>query len=627
MIERETDRFRVFSRRTALLAGGKLCLVGVLLGRMHYLQVLQSDQFQMLAEENRINMRLLAPPRGRILDRFGVPLASNRQNFRVLLVPEQTEDVAQTLDRLERHLAIDDYERERILREVARQRHFIPVRVAENLTWEQFAQINVYLPDLPGVQTDVGDSRHYPLGDQTSHVVGYVSSVAEEELTGDPLLELPGFRIGKSGVEKVLDEPLRGTAGNSRVEVNAYGRVIRELVRQDGQPGHDVVLSIDTGLQSFVSRRLSGEAAAAAAIDIHTGEVLALASTPSFDANAFNLGISSKAWNTLLQNPRKPLTNKAVAGQYSPGSAFKMIVAMTAIEAGIAGPGFPWFCNGRMRLGSNVFHCWRWRYGGHGWVNMIQAIEQSCDIYFYEMARRVGVDRIAEMARRFGLGATTGIELTGERAGLVPTKDWKLATIGQPWQGGETLITGIGQGYLLTTPLQLAVMTARMVNGGRAVTPRLVRQVSALEQDPAVLETPSIGVSDAALRVALEGMVGVVNGKRGTARKARLKGELAMGGKTGTVQVKRITKAERARGVKKNKDRPWKDRDHAIFVGYAPVDEPRYATAVVIEHGGSGTVAALATKDIMTEILARDPAGRPAFGILAQRRQADEAEG
>ncbi|MDP6709300.1 MAG: penicillin-binding protein 2 [Alphaproteobacteria bacterium] len=615
-MDRDVDRQKTFTRRTAMLAAGKLSLLGLLMGRMYYLQVVESNQYQILAEENRINLRLLAPPRGRILDRFGVEVARNQQNFRVSLTPEATESVAETLRRLADLLEITEAQVARVLRDVERQRRFMPVTVAENLTWHEFARVNVHLPDLPGVQTDVGRTRQYPFRDRLAHVVGYVAAVAERELTGDPLLELPDFRIGKNGIERAHDLLLRGSAGDSRVEVNAYGRVIRELKRREGQPGQDVALSIDTGLQDFVYRRLAEESASAVVLDVHTGEILAMVSSPSYDPGAFNRGLSVKSWRALRDHPRKPLINKAASGQYPPGSVFKSVVALAALEAGVAGTGHRVFCNGRMRLGNHTFHCWRFKYGGHGWMNMHQAIEQSCDIYFYDIAKRLGVDRIADMARRFGLGEAPGVELAGIRSGLVPTKAWKLALTGKPWQQGETLITGIGQGYLLTTPLQLAVMTARLVNGGLAVEPRLVRALSERPDGEAVA-APSLGISPAALRVVLGGMDAVVNGKRGTARSARLKGEVQMGGKTGTAQVRRITKAERQKGGKLAADTPWEERDHSLFVGYAPVASPRYATAVVIEHGGSGTNAAKVTKDIVTELLKRDPARRAAIGRLA----------
>jgi len=474
-VRRDTGRHKQFSRRAALLGGGQLVLLSALVGRMYYLQVLSRDQYRLLADENRFDLQLLPPPRGRILDRFGVVLAGNRQNYRVLLVAEQTPSVEETLARLGRLIPISEQTRNRVMRELARKRDFVPVPVSENLSWEQFANANVHSPDLPGVQPDIGELRYYPSGQAMAHVVGYVGEVAEEELTGDPLLALPGFRIGKNGVERTHDLALRGKAGNSRVEVNAVGRVIRERQREDGQAGGDVVLSVDAELQRYVSQRLAGESASAVVLDIHSGEVLALVSEPSFDPNAFTGGIKLADWRALIDNPRRPLLNKAVAGQYPPGSTFKIVAAIAALESGVVGPEHRTFCKGWIKLGDATFHCWK--RGGHGWKDMLGAIEESCDVYFYDLAQRLGIDRIAEMARRFGLGQRLGIELPSEQPGLVPGRDWKLALQGVPWQGGETLITGIGQGYLLATPLQLAVMVARLANGGRAVVPRLVRGV------------------------------------------------------------------------------------------------------------------------------------------------------
>jgi len=624
-MDRESGRHKVFSRRAAMLAGGQLSLVAVLVGRMYYLQVIESDQYQMLADENRINMRLLPPLRGLILDRFGREIANNRRNYRVVLVAEQANDIEETIRRLGSVVSINDHQRRKVLREIRRRRQFVPVTVAENLTWEQFSRLNVVLPELPGVQPEVGETRHYPYGSHIAHVIGYVAAVSEKELTGDPVLELPGFRIGKNGIEKVFDEHLRGRAGSLRVEVNAYGRVIRELQRKEGEPGNDVVLTLDAALQDAVARRLGDESAAAVVMDVHSGEVFALVSTPAYDPNAFNIGLSSKGWKELVNHPRAPLINKAVAGMYPPGSTFKMIAALAGLESGAITPDHKVYCNGVTQLGNAKFHCWRYRYGGHGWMDLEQAISESCDLYFYDLAKKVGVDRMAEMARRFGLGSKLGVGLPAERGGLVPTKAWKQAEIGVSWQLGETLITAIGQAYLLTTPLQLATMTARLVNGGYAVSPTLVRARG--ERPAGPVQVPSLGISRHNLDLMRQAMVDVVNGKRGTARQYRLDKDLGMrmGGKTGTAQVRRITKAERQAGGKLAEDTPWQERDHALFVAFGPVEEPRYATALVVEHGRSGTFAAKISKDIMTETLRRDPARQPTIGPLVRSDDADGA--
>jgi len=610
-MDRDTERQKSFTRRVALLGAGQVALFGLLFGRMYFLQVVEREKYAMLADENRISVRLLAPQRGRVLDRFGEELANGRQNYRALIVPEQAESVEETLNRLGEIVDVPEAQRRRILRDVQRQRGFMPVTVAEDLSWEQFARVNASMAELPGVQPDVGQSRFYPQGVNTAHLVGYVSAVAEAELTGDPLLELPGFRIGKDGIERAYDRTLRGSAGNSQIEVNAFGRVIRELRRQDGHPGDDVVLTVDAHLQRAISQRLADESSACVVMDVESGDVLAMVSTPAYDPNAFNRGLSSKAWRSLIDNPRAPLTNKTISGQYPPGSTFKMVVALAALEHGVITPEQTVGCSGSMELGDHHFYCWRWRHGGHGATAMRAAIAQSCDVYFYEVARRLGIDRIAEMANRFGLGQSFGLELRGERTGLVPNSVWKRTALGRAWQQGETLITGIGQGYVLSTPLQLAVMTARLANGRLKVMPQLVR-------DPRGSVSPEpLRVRPEHLKVVQEGMFQVVHGPRGTARDAALSLDVQMAGKTGTSQVKRISKAERQRGVLKNEERPWRERDHGLFVAYAPVEAPRYALALIVEHGGSGHDAALVAKDVMDEVLKRDPVRRPAYSRIS----------
>jgi penicillin-binding protein 2 len=405
---------------------------------------------------------------------------------------------------------------------------------------------------------------------------------------------------------------MRGRGGTSQVEVNAVGRPIRELSRSDGDPGLDIALTIDAGLQRFCMQRLSREESAAAVVlEVGTGEVLAAASWPSFDPNDFATGIPAGLWRQLLADTRGPLTNKAVSGMYAPGSTYKMLVALAALEAGVVTPDQRIACPGHMDLGDNRFHCWK--RGGHGAVDMVEAIKQSCDVYFYEIARRCGIDRIAAMSRRFGLGQVLGVDLPAERSGLIPTRAWKEGLYKKPWAQGDTLVAGIGQGFVLSTPLQLAVMTARMVNGGRAVDPHLVRDRvegrSLLARADAA--APSLGIPPAHLTLMLKAMSGVVNDPRGTAFRARIEEpEFAMGGKTGTSQVRRITAQERASGMRKPHEVPWNERDHALFVGYAPVREPRYACAAIVEHGGGGSaIAAPIVRDILLEAQRRDSAG------------------
>jgi penicillin-binding protein 2 len=518
------------------------------------------------------------------------------------------------------------------LRDIRKRRDFVPVTVQENLDWKKVSRIEVNAPDLPGVVIDVGQSREYPLGSESAHLLGYVAGVSEKDkkrdLSRDPLLELPGFRIGKSGIEKQQDLRLRGKAGNSQLEVNALGRVIRELSRQEGQPGEDVMLTVDLGIQNLAIEKLRDKKSAAAVVmDVNTGGIIALASVPGYDPNAFNTGLTRKQWRNITRDPLAPLTNKAVSGLYAPGSTFKMVVAMAALEHGVIKPEQKVFCRGHVELGNARFHCWK-RHG-HGWLDLNGALQQSCDTYFYEISKRVGIDKIAEMGRRFGLGRVTGIDLPNERGGLMPTSAWKKKRLGVAWQKGETLVAGIGQGFVLTTPLQLAVMTSRLASG-KAVEPHLFHGVvSGGVVRP--LDVPSVAdikISSEVRQLVMGGMNAVSNTERGTAYRARIKEPgFELAGKTGTAQVKRISKHERDTRVLKNKERPWKDRDHALFVAFAPVEKPRYAIAVVVEHGGGGsTVAAPIARDIMHETLKRDPSGyREPDGVAGDKGKGRKA--
>ncbi len=609
-MDRDTDRYRLLTRRAAVLGGLKLAGLSALVGRLYYLQVVESARYTMLAEENRISLRLVAPSRGTIVDRFGAPLAMNQQNYRVVVVSERTRNIQETLDKVSKIVPLTDSDRRRVMRELHRKRRFVPVTVRENLTWEQVATIEMNTPDLPGVSIEVGEIRHYPEAEATAHILGYVGAVSEAELNGDPVLSLPGFRIGKAGMEKYHEKALRGTAGTSQLEVNAVGRVIRELSRDEGQPGREVQLTIDIGLQKFVQQRLAQEVSAAAVVmDVHTGGIYALCSHPSYDPNQFTMGISAELWEELLSNQATPLSNKAVAGQYPPGSTFKPVVALAALESGLVSRNHTVFCPGHMDLGDHRFHCWK--KGGHGTMDVVGALRHSCDVWFYDVSRRIGIDRIAEMAHRFDMGQLTGLDLPHERPGLIPSIEWKKGALGKPWAQGETLIAAIGQGFVLSTPMQLVAMTARLANGGFAVKPHLTKQIKSVSGEQT--SWPPIGVKKENLDLVLRGLYEVTNAPNGTAYKSRItEPGYEMAGKTGSAQVRRITMAERSTGVKKNEDLPWRERDHALFISYAPVSSPRYACAVFVEHGGGGsTAAAPIARDILLECQKRDP-GRAA---------------
>ena len=608
MNNHEREQERLFTRRALFISAVKLGLLGVLGGRMFQLQVLERDKYLTLAEENRINLSLVVPERGLIYDRFNVPLAVNVQDFRLLLVAERAQDLDETLRRINALITLSPSRIERIRRDIQRQKRYLPVLVEDNLTWEQVARIEVSLPNLPGVLIEEGKVRFFPQRDTTAHLLGYVGVPNEKDVKADPdpLLQLPGFQIGKSGLERQYDKRLRGVSGRAEEEVNATGRKVRVLNKIKGIPGDDVHLTLDAELQFFVHNRLSQERSASAVImDAVTGAVYAIASYPAFDPNVFSRGIPQALWDELLADPAVPLNNKAITGQYPPGSTFKMMTALAGLEAGALSPHRRIFCPGHMKLGSHTFHCWK--RGGHGAVNLHEAMAQSCDVYFYQTALDIGIDKIAAMSRRFGLGARTGIDMPGEMPGIIPDQQWKRNRYKQSWHLGESLVNAIGQGYTLTTPLQLAVMTARLVNGGLPVVPYLAQRAGEDDLQPP-LPADRIGVNAEHLALVKASMDAVVNAPTGTARGARPKEEgMSMGGKTGTAQVRRITMEERRRGFK-IEDAPWEQQHHALFVGYAPVDNPRYVCAVIVEHGGGGSaVAAPLARDILVETQRRMP--------------------
>ncbi len=610
--KKDKSRYATFTRRSVGMGGGMAAVFAVLGGRLYQLQIRDGEQYKVEAEDNRVSERLLAPPRGRIMDRFGVELANSRRNYRVLLVSEQaTEGVQAALDAIGKVVLLTDQQKKRVIHDIAVNKKFVPVPVVENLSWEEFSRVNLHLPYLAGIQCDVGESRDYPFGKELVHILGYVSSVSPEEQQrdDDPLMSMPGMRIGKRGIEKQFDKQIRGRAGASRVEVNAYGRNIRELGKDPGEPGEDVYLTIDRELQGFADQCLSEESAACVVMDAGTGDVLALSSTPGFDPNLFNVGLSGQQWHDLTTDDHKPLLNKAVAGTYPPGSTFKTAMALAAVDNAMED--FAVDCIGSMRLGDHTFYCDAWRIGGHGHVNLTRGIQVSCDIYFYEVARRLGIDKMAEAAQSLGLGSPTGIELPGETGGLIPTSAWKMKRFGVAWQPGDTLSAGIGQGYVTATPLQLCQQAARIATG-KAVSPRLVHQVgAAVHSHPSPAPLP---FSEKAFAMVRQGMGMAVNAPGGTAYGARiLQPGFEMAGKTGTAQVRRITKEERQAGLKPQSQLPWAQREHALFVGFAPLDNPRYAFSIVLEHGGNAHTEPQVkfARDILTFAQKRDTLGRP----------------
>ena len=593
----KTKLVRRVSRRIILAGLLKASAVALLGWNIRKLQIEDSENYKLLADANRVNLRLIPPSRGLIFDRMGAPIALNEQNYKVVFIREQATDPARVLRKLAKIIDLEQKSQDKILKDMKKRSSFIPITVAENLIWKDFAKISVNLPSLPGIIPEVGLTRHYKEFETYAHIVGYVGPISDKDLEAekavDPVLQIPKFQIGKVGVEKKLEKHLRGTAGVSRVEVNASGRVMRELNRTQGKSGENIHLTIETDLQKFASERLKGMSASSVLIEVETGDILSLVSTPSYNPNNFVLGISKSNWNTLLNDERKPLLNKATSGAYPPGSTFKMVVAAAALELGLIGLNDKIFCPGFYELGSRKFHCWL--KGGHGKLTLQGAIQKSCDVYFYELSRKVGVKKIGEMARLLGLGQSYNLPLTGLSKGFVPTKKWKKERFGTSWLVGDTLNVGIGQGFSLATPLQLAVMTARLASG-KKVKPNLLSSPGNTRDKP-----KDLSIRKSTLATIRRGMFDVLNEKEGTAFKFRSTAEnFSIAGKTGTSQVRRITREEREVGVIKNEDLPWKMRDHALFTCFAPYKNPKYALSVVVEHGGSGSkVAAPIARDIM----------------------------
>ena len=620
-----TRNHRRLTRRALLIGTAQFALMGGLALRMRSLQIEQSEEYRLLAEENRINIRLLPPARGLIYDRDGRIIADNEQNYRIVLIREDAGDVDQVLEKLGSLITLDPDRIEKAREEMARRSPFVPVTVAERVTWDEIARVTVNAPALPGVLPEVGLSRHYPLGSDLAHVVGYVGPVSDYDLNRiddqDPLLQIPRFQIGKTGVENKLERALRGSAGTQQIEVNALGRVMRELERREGNPGADIQLTIDSRLQSYVEARLEGESASTIVMDVETGDLLACASAPSFDPNLFVRGINVPDWNALNEDPYRPLAAKAVQGTYPPGSTFKMITALAAYEEGLIEPEETVFCGGYVEVSGNRFHCWK--PGGHGNINLHESLKQSCDTFYYEICQRVGIEKISEMAKRFGLGMQHEIPLSAVAAGLAPDRDWKMRVRGTQWRVGDTVNVSIGQGDVLASPLQLAVMTARLATG-RSVTPRLIHSVDGIET-PSGRGAP-MGINENALRRIRAALDDVSNHNRGTAYASRITdSDMRLAGKTGTSQVRRITQAERDAGISANEDLPWERRDHALFVSFAPFDNPRFAVAVVVEHGGSGSgAAAPIARDVMLQALHDGPPPLSSYPSSVRSRIAEQ---
>ena len=601
-----------FTRRALVIGGVQGGLIALLAARLYELQITYSPRYRLLAEANRINTQNVPVVRGGIRDRFGVVLAESLENLQAVLIPDLADDLKGTVQRLDKIINLTDEDRQRLLEVTAKQSRLLPVLIKDNLTWEEFARINVLTPQLPGVETQAGWLRRYDHGPENCHVVGYVGRADVVETDKDPALRLTGQRVGKSGVELGMEPVLRGTPGLVRREVDARGRVVRELERVPGEAGRQLVLTIDVETQRFALNRMrSDDWSAVVAMDVGTGEILALASTPGYDPALFATGIGAASWQKLQAEDGDPLVNKAVRGQYPPGSTFKIVTALAGLAAGVITPETRVTCTGSYDYGGQNFGCWK--AGGHGTVQLHQALTESCDVFFYETARLTGIDKLAAAARELGFGVVHDIGLAGVRAGVMPDPAWKLKMRSRPWLGGETVQAGIGQGFVIASPLQMAVMTARVASGVR-LPAKLIRQGGAAAATSQNRPEP-LSFSRSALDAVRKGLIGVVNEPTGTAGSAALPG-IVMAGKTGTSQVARASHGVPNEAVSRLL------RDHSLFVCYAPAEAPRYAVAAVVEHGGGGSrAAAPLARDIMADLLARDPGSRPGSYATPPGRQ------
>ena len=609
------DLDAALNRRTLLVGAGVLGTFGVLASRLYYLQVVRAEDYASASEDNRFNFRITVPNRGRIRDRHGEVLADNQLDYSVVIVPEAAESVESALDQIGEVIDLSAKTRDRVLRTARRQPRFVPILVDDHLSWEDFSALNLRLPDMPGVAPEVSQGRAYPTDGIFAHVLGYVGrpSPRDVEASDDPLLRQPTMWIGKTGVEASQDLSLRGEAGRLKVEVNSAGRLVREWPEPDSMPvaGRDTYLTLDAGLQRFAAERFGEEAGGLCLMDVETGELRALLSMPTFDANKFVGGITQKELDALNNDERRPQYNKSVAGGYPPASTFKMVVMAGALESQKINPAQSVFCGGSVRLGRRIFHCWK--RGGHGHLNMRGALQQSCDTYFYTIIQQLGMEAVADAGFELGLGQSYDIGVGGQSEGILPTPAWKQSRRGQPWTTGDSLNASIGQGFVLANPLHLAVMAARIANGRRRVMPSLTISEQLPEFDP-------IGISPRTLSYIQDAMYSVTSIPGGTAYRADpfglrdANGPIKMAGKTGTAQVRGISLAERRSGA--YKELPWKYRDHKLFVGYAPYDQPRYACAAIVEHGGdSPRSAANLVRETLGEALRRDGYGVPDDGL------------
>jgi len=599
-------KYNSINRRMFLIAAAKIIIFGGIISRMFFLQVKQNDKYLTLSDKNRIREWKLAPVRGDFKDYFGNTIAGNFEAYELHIVPEEVEDFRYTIYRIKDLLNLSENHFKKIIKKKNEIQPWETLVVSNNLNWEEFSKINNHLYDLNGVKPVISISRDYPYKEFYTHIIGYVSKANENDISTNDMIKekfVPELKIGKTGLEKTFENQLIGTNSIERYEVNAFGRRINQLAFQKGDKGKTVNLTIDTKIQEFTNQLLSDKAGSICIMDIFTGEIIAMNSSPSFDPNLFVFGINQDDWQLIRNNPMKPLVNKSISGNYSPGSTIKPIVALSALENGIINKNFTVKCEGKTEMYGQTYHCWKKE--GHGYVSLKNAMKQSCDSYFYEITRRLGVDRLSETAKKFGLGKIVFDGLfENEKSGLVPNTEWKKNALGRNWLLGETIITGIGQGYIQTTPIQLCLATAQIANGGYKIYPKLI--LNGDEEKKYNDKYMPLYQDEKNIKLVQEAMFSSTNEVMGTSYKSRIEDpKYQFAGKTGTAQVKRITEEERELDLKTS-EIPYEQRDHALYIAFGPYKNPRYALSIVIEHGGSGgTIAAPLAKKLFKMVIDR----------------------
>ena len=604
------SKSKTITRRMFILSSLKIAIFVAIITRLFYLQISENIKWRTLSDKNRLREWKTVPQRGIIEDYFGTKIAKNTQVFQLHMIPEDVPNLEELFFKLSKIIDFDKRAKTNLIKRLKKRKPWETIIISDNLSWSEFSRLNLFLHEMQGIKPVVAVARKYLEDGSSSHIIGYVSEMSVKDLENSALLReinVPGLKTGKNGLEKSLNEEMIGQPGLQRFEVNAHGKRIKELKLIQGTTGKNYRTTLDIEVQKSASELLKDKSGSICVMDIYTGDLVAMVSSPTFDANKFVHGIASKDWQDLINNEKKPLINKSIAGLYPPASTIKPLVALSALENDVISPNTTTECRGEIELYGHKYHCWKEK--GHGFMRLRNAIKQSCDIYFYEVARRLGVDRLAVTANKFGLGNKVLDILSEELTGLVPSTKWKLKNIGKGWVLGETLLAGIGQGYFQVTPIQLCLMAAQLANGGHKIEPKIIYNEQALQPtiDASSKRFKQLYRNQENVKFVLDAQFGATNEPMGTSYGSRhVKSEYIFAGKTGTAQIRSITEEERELKLKQ-KDLPYKKRDHALFIAFAPYKNPRYAFSIVIEHGGSGSSnAAPIAKKIIKKVLDRD---------------------